>query len=309
MIQRINFKVDTPDREFMHFSVDQFPYICLQESLEHHRDKTISWHWHQCYEIVYVAEGALECHCPDQMIPLEKGEALFVNAGTLHRYRQTSRTPCVLYAHIFDASFLIGEMGSSIYQKYIFPISKSPGIQLQAIRPENHHQCLMLEHLQHMLTLSRQEPYGYEFQLQHHTSQLWCRLLTLTAERQAVVPGHTDCDVQRVKMMLGFIHQNYARHLTLKDIADSAAISERECSRCFQRCFQMSTIQYLHDYRIRTASRLLLESEKSVSQISQSCGFCTPSYFSRCFQEAFGCSPKEYRKNASVANAPNERIL
>lgn len=264
--------------------------------MEQHVDATIPWHWHQCYEIVFVAEGEMECHCPDQMLRLQKGEAVFVSAGTLHLYRQVSQSPCVLYAHLFDPDFLIGGLGSSYYQKYIAPISKSPDIRLQAIRPDNHHQRLMLEHLQNMITLSRQESAGYEFQLRHQLSQLWLRLLTLCADRQSPADIHSDSDVQRIKIMVNFIHENFSQHLTLKDIADSASISERECSRCFQRCFRMSTIQYLHDYRIRKATRMLLEGEKSISQISESCGFCTPSYFGRRFQEIFGCSPREYRQ-------------
>ena len=298
MIQHIHFKIDPHDKEFMHFSADQFPYLCLYEPMEQHMDATISWHWHQCYEIVYVAEGEMECHCPDQVLRFEKGEAVFVSAGTLHLYRQVSQTPCVLYAHLFAPDFLIGGLGSGIYQKYMYPISKSPDVRLQAIRPDNHHQKLMLEHLQNMIQLSRQEPYGYEFQLRHQLSQLWLRLLTLAADRQDPLPEYADTDIQRIKVMLNFIHTNFARQLTLKDIADAASISERECSRCFQRCFHMSTIRYLHDYRIRAATRMLLQSDKSIAQISQSCGFCTSSYFSRRFQEAFGCSPREYRQKA-----------
>ena len=303
MIRHISFKIDPQDREFMHFSPDQFPYLCLYEPMELHVDATISWHWHQCYEVVYVAEGEMECHCPDQRLHLCKGEAVFVSAGTLHLYRQVSDTPCVLYAHLFDPDFLVGGLSSGIYQKYIYPVSKSPDIRLQAIRPDNHHQKLMLEHLQNMITLSRQEPLGYEFQIRQQLCQFWLRLLTLTADRQSEDPEHPDYDVQRIKAMLNFIHQNYARPLTLQEIADAASISQRECSRCFQRCFRMSTIQYLHDYRIRMAARMLLQSDKSISAISESCGFCTPSYLGRRFQEVFGCSPREYRKRSA---APEE---
>lgn len=306
MIGHIKFQVSTPDREFMHFSADQLPYICLVEPMQCHVDATISWHWHQCFEIVYVAEGSMECHSPDQVLTLEKGEAVFVNAGVLHRYRQTGNAPCVLYAHLFDGSFLTGALGSGIYQKYMYPITKSPDIQLQAIRPSNHHQNLMLQQLREMIELARQEPFGYEFQIQYRLSQFWCRLLTMTADRQSAAPGTAEGDIQRIKMMLRFIHEQYDRPLTLKDIAGAASISERECSRCFQRCFRMSTIQYLHDYRIRTAARMLLQSERSISQISDSCGFCTPSYFGRRFQEVFGCSPREYRKKAAMQTADTE---
>jgi len=298
MIQHIDFKI-SPDREFTHFSPDEFPYACVYEPMERHVDATISWHWHACFEIVYVAEGEMECHTPDQILHLQKGEAVFVNVGVLHRYRQCSISPCILYAHIFDAAFLAGALGSNIYHKYISPISQSPGIQLQSIRPSNRHQQLMLEHLQTMITLARQEPFGYEFQLQTQLSQFWCRLLTLTADRQAAVPGSSAVDMQRVKQMLHLIHFNYGQALTLQDIANAGMISQRECSRCFQRCFQMSPIQYLHDYRLREATRMLLESQKSITQISQICGFCSPSYFGRRFQDVFGCSPREYRKRAS----------
>lgn len=297
MIQQINFKIVSPNREFAHFCADQFPYVCLYEPMERHVDKTISWHWHPSYEVVYVAQGELECSSPDQKIHLREGDAVFVNAGVLHQYRQISQAPCASYAHIFDASFLVGSLGSSIYQKYIYPISKSPDIQLQAIRPNNHLQCLMLEHLQTMVTLAQQEPSGYEFHLQHQLSQFWCRLLTLTADRQSVLSGHPEIDTRRIKMMLDFIHKHYTQPLTLKDIADSARISERECSRCFQRYFQESAVHYLHKYRIRAAAQMLLESDMSIAQISQICGFCSASYFGRRFQEFFNLSPRQYRRN------------
>ena len=309
VIQRIIFKVDSPSLEFTHFNADQLPYACLLEPMERHVDATISWHWHQCYEIVYVTEGAMECHTPDQVVRLEKGEAVFVSAGVLHRYRQVSQTPCVLYAHIFDASFLIGQLGSRLYQKYIYPISKSPDIQLQAIRPENYHQKRMLECLQNMVELARQEPFGYEFQLQHQLSQFWCRLLTLTSDQQSSIPSQNDSDISRIKQMLGFIHQNYAQPLTLQQIADSAAVSQRECSRCFQRCFQMSAISYLLDYRIRAAARMLLETDQSITQISKCCGFCSASYFGKRFQEAFGCSPRDYRHRVPQAGTELENKI
>lgn len=306
MIQRINFKVESPNLEFSHFKTDQLPYVCLLEPMERHVDATISWHWHPCYEIVSVAEGAMECHTPDQVLRLEKGEAVFVSAGVLHRYRQVSQSPCILYAHIFDVSFLIGQLGSQLYQKYIYPISKSPDIQLQAIRPDNHHQKLMLENLQKMVEFARQEPFGYEFMLQHQLSQFWCRLLTLTSQHQSTISSQSDNDISRIKQMLSFIHQNFSQSLTLQQIADSAAISQRECTRCFQRYFQTSAVSYLLDFRIRTAARMLLETDQSITQISKLCGFCSPSYFGHRFQEAFGCSPRDYRHRASQSEKSME---
>lgn len=300
MIQKAIFQLDNTDQEILHIEPDQLPYVCVYEPMEHRIDGAVSWHWHPCFEVAYLAEGEIECHSPNQVIRLQQGDAVFVNTGVLHSYRKTQNIPCKIYAHIFESSFLPGTLSSHMYQKYVYPIAKSQAIQLQAITPCNHHQKLMLENIRTMITLARQEPFGYEFQLQSQLSQFWCRLLTLTTDRQTPEPTHTDSDIQRIKVMLQYIHRQYARRITLKDIADSAAVSERECSRCFQRCFRVSPVQYLNEHRLRMAARMLLEGSLSITQISESCGFRSASYFGKLFHEAMGCTPLDYRKRAST---------
>ena len=290
---------DNPETEVMHIGPDQLPYICVCEPLEFRIDNTISWHWHSYFEVAYVAEGSLECRTPDHRLQLEKGDAVFVNASVLHMYRKTSPGPCVIYAHIFDSRFLAGNLSSSIYHKYISPIIQSQAIQLQPIRPSNYHQSRMLEALSAMVELARKESFGYEFQIQSQLSQFWCRLLKLTQAQQAE-SAPADSDISRIKDMLHFIHGNYSRHITLKDIADSAMISERECSRCFQRCFRESAIEYLNKHRIRTAANMLLEGVSSIQQISTHCGFSSVSYFGKVFRQMLGCTPKEYRRKAAL---------
>ena len=53
--------------------------------------------------------------------------------------------------------------------------------------------------------------------------------------------------------------------------------------------------QYIIAYRLKLAKKLLDESAKSVNEISESCGFNDPSYFTKTFKNAFGMTPKEYR--------------
>ena len=298
MIQSDLTLPDHPETEVLHIEPDQLPYVCVRESLERRVDNTISWHWHQYFEVAYVAEGSLECRTPDQVIQLEQGQAVFINTGVLHMYKKVSRGPCVIYAHIFDSTFLGGTLSSSLYQKYIYPISKSHALQLQPIRPDNRHQNLMLDSVRTMIELARSESFGYEFQIQTQLSQFWCRLLTL-ADLRSEASSRSGSDIQRIKAMLHFIHENYAKQITLKDIADAAAVSERECSRCFQRCFHESAITYLNKYRIRVAAGMLLKTSDSILFISQQCGFRSSSYFGRLFLQMLECTPKEYRKKAN----------
>ena len=99
--------------------------------------------------------------------------------------------------------------------------------------------------------------------------------------------------------MLHYIHKNYSHQICLNDIAESAAVSERECSRCFQRCFGESAITYLNKYRIHVAADMLLKESDSIVSISRRCGFRSSGYFGRVFFKMLGCTPKEYRKKAA----------
>ena len=306
MIQTNIALPDHPDVAVQHIGPDQLPYVCIYEPLDNRVDSTISWHYHQYFEVAYVAEGEMECRTPNHTVHLKAGEAVFVNTGMLHMYQKTSDGPCVIYAHIFDSMFLTGTLSSSMYEKYIYPIANSHTIQLQAIRPENHHQVRMLDTIRSMIDIARKEAFGYEVHLQGQLSQFWCWLLTLTTQLQSQQPSRSGVDIQRMKVMLHYIHENYSHRLTLKDIADAALISERECSRCFQRCFQESAIAYLNKYRIQMAARKLLESQDSIRFIGQTCGFHSDSYFCKQFQEMLGCTPKEYRKKGIESQASSQ---
>jgi len=53
--------------------------------------------------------------------------------------------------------------------------------------------------------------------------------------------------------------------------------------------------QYIINYRLKAAKRMLELTEKSAAEIAEECGFTDASYFAKSFKSAFGETPKEYR--------------
>ena len=92
------------------------------------------------------------------------------------------------------------------------------------------------------------------------------------------------------------IQENYAEKLTLQEIADASAISTRECLRCFQNSIHQSPIEYLTEYRIQAAAKLLESTDLSVTEISIRTGWGSGSYFTKAFREIRGKTPNAYRK-------------
>ena len=83
---------------------------------------------------------------------------------------------------------------------------------------------------------------------------------------------------------------------SIQDFANEMTMSRMQLYRVSREFFDLSPTQLLKQRRLEKAAELLLTTKKPISQIAYDCGFSQPSYFSKCFKEQFGCSPKEYKK-------------
>lgn len=91
------------------------------------------------------------------------------------------------------------------------------------------------------------------------------------------------------------LHENFADRLSSDDLAEMAGLSTSHFERRFRRAFGASPRQYLVRIRVEHAARMLLETDKTVSEIAHECGFYDHAHFSRSFRKIMQSSPSEYR--------------
>ncbi len=84
--------------------------------------------------------------------------------------------------------------------------------------------------------------------------------------------------------------------LTLNRLARKAGLSARQISEAINRASGKNVSQYVNDYRIAEACRLLTETEKPVTEIMYAVGFQTKSNFNREFRRITEITPLEWRK-------------
>lgn len=92
------------------------------------------------------------------------------------------------------------------------------------------------------------------------------------------------------------LHSHFHESLTTEHLARRAGLSPSQFERRFRRAFGCSPRQYLMRVRVENASRMLSESEQTVSQIAQACGFYDHAHFSRTFRRLMSVTPTAYRK-------------
>lgn len=99
-----------------------------------------------------------------------------------------------------------------------------------------------------------------------------------------------------VKRAIGYIKEHYSEDITLAQVARHVAMSESRLSSVFKKETGKGLINYLEEYRIAQAVKLLAESREPMFAIAQRVGYPNVNYFSRVFKKVRGEAPSQFLK-------------
>ncbi len=125
-----------------------------------------------------------------------------------------------------------------------------------------------------------------------------CKLLQLLAEFERGALKKTDGNSQnfdRVARAVQHMNRYYNENLTLSDFADMCNMSKYHFLRTFLQVVGTTPLEYRNNIRLEHAAELLCEERLSASEVGESVGYSSASYFSSAFKKKFGLSPKQYQ--------------
>lgn len=266
---------------------NEYPYVF------HHVDlsKTaIPWHWHEALEFCYIQTGSVKVSTAGQTQFFEKGQGFFINSNVLTA--MTEGADCIIDSHLFHPVFLGGHFKSVFETKYLDPVTQNRNLDLLPLRGETETQKHLLQKLWQLSALQSRE--NMEFQTRNLLSEIW--LLLLKELENTRLKASSSKNQDRILTMLAFIQENYEQKLTLQDIADAGAVSTRECLRCFRTAIRQSPVEYLTEYRVQAAIKLLETTDLPVTEIAMRTGWGSSSYFAKMFHRLRGKTPNAHRK-------------
>ncbi len=106
---------------------------------------------------------------------------------------------------------------------------------------------------------------------------------------------HRNFQSRRIEKVMEYVEKNFGNEIALKDVAKIANMSEGGFCRFFKQKTGISFIDNLLEIRLGHASRMLIDTTNSISEIAYNCGFNNVSNFNRIFKKKKKCTPKEFR--------------
>lgn len=97
------------------------------------------------------------------------------------------------------------------------------------------------------------------------------------------------------RQALTYIGANYARKLTLQDVADHCYVSQWHLSKLLNKYAGGSFYDLLNDARVKEAKLLLSDPALKIGDICERVGYSDPAHFARVFKKLTGMSANEYR--------------
>ena len=158
-------------------------------------------------------------------------------------------------------------------------------------------QSEILQYVKDIYSSYKNKDYAYELEIANNLNIIWLKLVKNLKDKIQSPSKKVSADDERVKTAINYIKTNYARDISLDDIAKSCNISKSECCRSFRRILKMTSFEYLMEYRVLKATEYLYNTDEPISNICINVGFNGISYFGKTFKKFMHCTPSQYRSN------------
>lgn len=275
--------------EKVQYNVSDFPVYIKRGILSSYPNYSAVSHWHDDVEFIAVTQGHMRYNINGEIVQLEAGDGIFVNARQLHFGFSVDQSECIFVCILLHPMLLC----SSRYleQKFVAPILFDNNLPYCILHQNVQWEIHILNNLMEMYDCISANT--AELKIQSLFYSIWDELCChkKSFERPVVRNHHLSA----LKDMMAYIEEHYREKITLSDIAGAGCVGKTSCCTIFQKFINQTPNAYLTDYRIQKSADLLQSTDMTVSEICYEVGFSGASYFTETFHKSFGCTPSEYR--------------
>jgi AraC-like DNA-binding protein len=254
------------------------------------------WHFHPEYELVLVTESTGKRFIGDSISEFKPGDLALIGPYLPHQYRNDPKyyeKKSKLKARSIVVHFKEDSFGENF-----FKLPETEGIRLmlsrsikglhiggktnpvirkkliELVEARSFNRWILLVEILHILSGSQD----------------------LRFICNEVIRGQNPMETIRMNRIIDFVISHFHREISLSEAAAIAHMAENSFSRYFSQRTRKSFTGFVNEVRLNQASRLLAETNQSITEISMNCGFNNLSNFNRQFRKLYNKNPMAVRK-------------
>lgn len=266
-------------------------YICSPEFRFHIHyfggnsgSRSLPLHSHNCFEILFVAEGEGACKIDRKTVAIKKGDLLLIPPNTLHN----------IIRDTYIATFYIG---FSVFPKKQNQSSEAVMHGLSSVKIIELERQSAVELLWQSLNCACREPYQLPGPvISSITLSLIQSLLNIWMGHSSTSqPEKMDLSNELTTNIIKYIKDHLFQINHVDEISKHFHISTRQISRRFTAVTGVSISNFIRIEKIKWAKKLLIESSLPISTISEYLNYSSVHHFSKAFRSMIGLPPSEFR--------------
>lgn len=271
-------QVESPDPEF--------PVYMGWHSPEE-KEEYFPAHWHESLELHYILTGESVIYINQSPVIAKEGDLVICNSNELHQgfCSAAPMESCRLLFSMEDISPELDNRGF-VFQNLVEKDERIKELILELCRED------ALQEL------------GYK-----QTCKATVTALVVHLCRNYVTQTLSKEDTRRQKKnrercnrLITYIEANYANAVSNQELADLVHLSKDRFEHFFRENFGVSALQYIQNYRMKMAKKLIKEGNIPISKVAEMVGFADYNYFGRTFRNHYGCTPTQMVRKYNSGN-------
>jgi len=267
----------------------QHSFITRKMILNHHSTKI---HSHKNFELNLITSGSGKRLVGNHIAPFEKGDLVLMGPDLPHcwdilQVEEDKAPSCIVihfYENIISSDFFnIPELEN--VEKLLEDSAK--GIVFQGKTVKN-----AWAKMDKLASLKGLESYIALLQVFHE-------LLNCKEKEYLSMTPYSDSfqkDLDRINLVYQYVLQNIQKGVRQEEAAALLHMASGSFCRYFKSKTKTTFMQYVKNVRISLAARMLVESDKRISEICYESGYNNIANFNHHFKTMMGKTPSDYRK-------------
>ncbi len=252
---------------------------------------------HDFCELHYVDKGHVFCYSDDNKYELSQGDMLFYKPMTRHRLVADK----VIDSNVCIISFECNLKVSEELQNTVFKLNNDEKHLFYVIYDEagKSFEPTRFDPAIRKMRVKSSNSLGSTQLIQISLEHLLINLLRRKSEIKSPLALSVEkrYEDQTVNSVINYLNQNINGNVTLSELSEKIGYGTTFlCSR-FKQVTGKSILRFFTELKIEHAKKMIRENKNfTISEISDTLGFCEPAYFCSVFKKITSMSPKEYSR-------------